>query len=344
VKIVNKKNIRISAVRVGKKYILCSDNPMNESGFRPWKICLGSTQILYDDREYPLKGTNGVNYDLVTYPDGYPIFDPSKVEFLVNQALNDWMIPSCYPNFNNDKCHPCPLRVRWTRTERDMDGNVNAAAVTYHEKQKPVTGGDCQMDCSSFEIRLNGTTEWTGINPNDLDGTIPNIRNFFKTDSPQIQTGICHDLRSVLRHEIGHWLGFGHPIDFCGRSGSIMYPGNFGYDKIVNIDEGDKCMFYILYCCPTNAVSVNEDEIIRDPYIYPHPAHQSVNISLSSTIGKISMIEIRDILGQTLLVKTIEENMNDTMITLSIGGLSAGKYHIIQLGDKGMVSHPLVKY
>lgn len=332
----------------GQKVVICSNTPNNTAGFRPWKKCINQVQFQYDKSTYPLREKTGELYNYRFQPANssiaYDVFDLNHIQRIITEAFDDWIKPSCYPNFNNDKCQPCPLRVKWARTEEDMLNDADGLAITVQKAQQPVTGGDCQMDCSTAEIRLNGTEDWTGIDPDNVRGTVPNMKNFFKTAFPNVITGKCYDLRSVLRHEIGHWLGFNHPQTGCEKAGAVMNPKNFTPDVIINLDNDAQCMFYILYCCPTNAVSVDEDEIIMDPYIYPHPAHQSVNISLSSSIGKISMIEIRDLLGQTLLVKTIEENMNDTMITLSIGGLSAGKYHIIQLGDKGMVSHPLVKY
>lgn len=321
----------------GHKDILCLSDPNNEEGFLPWKKCLNNIIMIYDSTNFPLQ-QNGLKYAIeLPRNDGFgyqKVFSRYQIIPNINQALNDWLQPSCYPNVNNDKCQPCKLKVKWVRDASQMSIYPDVPSITYQPEKKPNAGGACDQDCDFSEIRLNGTPEWTGINPNDVSGSIAGERyKFFRTDHDSLQvatTNKCYDMRSILRHEIGHWLGFGDMLgtryQSCSNSNSVMYGDNFNYDKNVDVSLDDRCMFTVLYCCATNPSSVEETQTINSDFnIFPNPTSSYITISMSpSTEQYVKKLRVVDIGGKTVFDKTYPAGNTDCIV--QINGLSKGAY------------------
>jgi|JI8StandDraft_1071087.scaffolds.fasta_scaffold13851_1 hypothetical protein len=328
----------------GIKISRCSSDPNNDEGFRPWKKCLNNLTITYDSTNFPIQ-QNGLKYGL-SFPrnDGFAyhqVFTRHKIVSTINQALNDWLQPSCYPNINDDNCQPCNIKVRWAREVQDMREYPRATSITIQETKKPATGA-CDQNCDSTEIRLNGTPEWTGINPNDVRFSIEtgSWTNFFRTDHDSLAvatTNKCYDFRSVMRHEIGHWLGFGDMVgtnrQSCSKTNSVMDADDFEYDINVDITSDDRCMFTVLYCCPTNPNTINEAQTINSTFnLFPNPTTFSVTIALSPSTSQYSKhLRVVDMTGNTVSEQKFQAGGNHCII--STAGLSAGTYLFVLTFD-----------
>lgn len=329
----------------GVKYSKCTSDPNNEEGFLPWKKCLNNIEVVYDSTNFPLQ-QNGLKYAIeLPRNDGFAyhkVFSRYQIIPNINQALNDWLQPSCYPNVNNDKCQPCKLKVRWARDESEMSIYPDVPSITYQAPKKPITGDACEQDCNTSEIRLNGTPRWTGINPNNVSGSISSgsWKNFFRTDHDSLSVATtykCYDLRSVLRHEIGHWLGFddmaGTRYQSCSNDNSIMNADNFKYDINVDIFPDDRCMFTVLYCCPTNPNSIKESQTINSTFnIFPNPISYGVTIELSPSTAQYNKhLRIIDINGKTISEQMFQAGSNNYIVNTT--GLSAGSYLFVMTFD-----------
>lgn len=328
----------------GIKISRCSSDPNNDEGFRPWKKCLNNIVMTYDSTNYPLQ-QNGIKYALeLPRNDGFGyqrVFSRYQIIPRINEALNDWLQPSCYPNVNNDNCQPCQLKIRWAINVNEMDIYPDATSITIQTTKKPATGA-CDQDCDSTEIRLNGTPRWTGINPNDVRGSVLNDTwtNFFRTDHDSLAiatTNRCYDLRSAMRHEIGHWLGFGDMVgtnkQSCSKTNSVMDADDFEHDINVDITSDDRCMFTVLYCCPTNPNSINEVQTINSTFnLFPNPTTFSVTIALSPSTSQYNKhLRVVDMSGNTVSEQTFQAGGNDC--TISTAGLSAGSYLFVLTFD-----------
>jgi hypothetical protein len=190
------------------------------------------------------------------------------------QGLKDWY-GICTPTVPN--CQSCTLQVRFERRPEAWQGyERDFPAATEHS-----FSSDCSSRvCDKTWIMINSTDAFTGMN-STTERRIP-VKWFNQDDEPTVANqpgdGLIRyfSFVSVMRHEVGHVLGFGHAYNtnerrYCSpwtindhenqgiRSvmnnsiGANEEPGN------VNIyTEYDVCVYKLAYCCGTGTTSVDE--------------------------------------------------------------------------------------
>jgi hypothetical protein len=319
----------------------CSNDPFNETGFRAFKKCnLNTSLIDYITTGFPFGG--GIEWSDPTIPaQQKTIISISDANNDAYDALLDWIL-ACLPDkkMNEHDCDECRLKIIWARKKEEMYGYPNALGVTF----QPIAGvsGDqkCEVDCDHAVIAINATNEFMGgIDPNL--GQFPDITQptFFYTNK---NTANKSDLnwyhyKTVILHEIGHWLGIGDMEGSCIPSGAtqastVMYQGLSAMQERDVLSDADKCAFMLLYCCDNfSDVEVNQ-ESFEEIKVFPNPTNNDlINIQFCNPMGINMAYEIISPLGYSVSSDDIHYNENPK--TIILGNLASGVYYIILKHD-----------
>lgn len=271
----------------GGSFFLCSDDPNNEPGLKPYK------------QRLPLRAC-GINLDLFGVEDNYKrvfypmptplnpipgpiLFNIDNVKMRLEGALASWN-SLCPPQGPNDEHQDCCLPVMWAIRPEHMGESPNAFAFTLI-RAVPYTGQPkdhkCLFDCSESRMVLNRLTEFIQPDQNGFPRNyyVTERENFRELPIFERRDLVWVDMQSLLEHELGHWLGFHHADEpdlfgkMCPPQSSIMLSGNSGHlnNRIVTLSDDDRCMFMKLYCCKETQRIVWIDDPTTDPD--PHPDH-----------------------------------------------------------------------
>lgn len=294
------------------------------------------------------------SYD-ITHPDYYedvtPIFafqaltgDP-LLENPLDEATKAWN--DICPIENNEE-DPCCVKVRFVTDEfeferlyKEYNRDNPTIALSWNgwkNWQTAETGepAPCEKSCERSEILINASANFR--NPVSMENGDMMSETWFFTGEPLPDedpvTGedyddfIYYSLYSVLLHELGHQLGFGHDGgedsfgNDCGEQDNVMSTNFAG--RIINqhqyLTDDDICRYKKIYCCNTTNV---EQDFKNQSLIYPNPAGEFVFIE---TDQKWEIIEIFDINGS--IVKTKVEKQDNGLIKLNTSDLIRGVYFV----------------
>ncbi len=93
-------------------------------------------------------------------------------------------------------------------------------------------GASANKITTSYEV--TNALAWTnmtrkyGLWGDAVKGSV--VMNLYHNFNPPYTSGASYDLRTVMRHEFGHWLILNHTTN----SGTLMYP-SIGYGQVKNI-------------------------------------------------------------------------------------------------------------
>lgn len=322
----------------GTETLICTDNPRSTPNFRPWKKCF-PMQIRHGD--FPLDIDGYLYYE--KNGERITIFDEFVAKVDATVALNQWK-DICTPD--NQNCDTCSPYIIWARDERLMKGNTMSVWGITHMPIFPTAGTpQCAINCAGSYIAINMTDKWIVKNDTATDPK-ERYQRFFYTNR-QIDTlkkSGWDDYYSLIQHELGHWLGFGHPYDFrCNMNGGgIMDRWGPGEN---HLNFHDKCMFMKLYCCPA-IVGVEEEK--SDEYqqvgelkVFPNPATQSISFELPpSYIGSSLHIRLCSLTGDVVAEYTLQAA--SPRQSLPLPPVAAGSYYIILSSNRGERSRGMV--
>jgi hypothetical protein len=141
------------------------------------------------------------------------------------------------------------------------------------------------------------------------------------------------DFKTLMRHEIGHWLGFAHQ-SVCPNAyqhGIMRVYGIKPYEEIkMNGDNpdyayDDRCMFMKMYCCSTNGVDYEKELEGFDFSIAPNPSQDEIDVKCTKPmLNEDKFISILDLDGKQINSKMLSAGLNDTKI--DIQNLPSGNY------------------
>ncbi|HRP03243.1 MAG TPA: T9SS type A sorting domain-containing protein [Candidatus Kapabacteria bacterium] len=318
----------------------CTNDPTNISEFRPLKKCLENfqiTSIKYNHNNFP--------YPLGLFSDSamtIPIITEAGIRNDIEDALGAWLEACDNGNeINNSNCDDCELIISWGTTKADMYGWDDALGV-HHKEFIP---GTCNVDCQNTKIMINGTEHFRGKGP------LPDERHFFYTNkyNPNKDDYKYFHFKSMIMHEIGHWLGLG---DIYNDEG-ICVPPPSGSNKLNTVMFGllddcverdtlsdiDKCMFMLLYCCdPTS--DIKDLDSSHNFNTKPNPATDYITINLGSnnrrvdpTVEGAMSIEIYDVMGMKIQSTKVEAIHELSFQKVDVSNLTPGVY-FIKIGDR----------
>jgi len=312
---------------------ICTDNPRGldkETQFWIWKKCL-PMNITFG--EYP----DDLYFDRIYYKDNnqndITIFSVPQAVQLGEAGLLEWE-DICTPNPNPDPdCIPCGAKIVWAR---DPNIFVGGADHTWARADMKLYG-ECGMNCNTSFIYINVSD--IKIKPDPDMQSAPEV--FYYTNR-NISTGMkatYRDFRSMITHEIGHWLGLGHNGSLlcnlqANSSKGIMDAAGLGSAFPGEADEYhmnfyDKCQFMKLYCCDATS-DVDEKQpnklgYIGDVKVHPNPANNTITFDIPQTLlGKKVRIQLFDLIGE--LVFDYEYEVSATTYSVEVSKLSVGMY------------------
>ncbi|MFC2131429.1 T9SS type A sorting domain-containing protein [Bacteroidota bacterium] len=290
----------------------CTNDPLSQTDdFKPFKKCsLNVTLIDYDMTGFPFN--DGLEWSHPDISDDQrSIIDLRDTENDIYNALLDWILV-CVPEreINEIDCDNCEkMKIFWARRESDMLGYEDYQSVTY--QPVGVTGPPCRVDCEQSYIAINATNHFMDCDPEKGEKTEIDERCFFYTNK---NTANKEDInwyhfRSVILHEIGHWLGLGDiKSSTCIPSGAntnstVMWSTLGAMNERDELSYIDKCMFMLLYCCdPLIDVNDENEQMNLNLNVIPNPAaneliikynlayHAYVNLYLFNNIGQVEEV------------------------------------------------------
>jgi hypothetical protein len=327
----------------------CTNNPSGISGFRPLKKCnLNTSNINYIESGFPFP--SGLYSEEIST---IPIITIEDTRYDINNVLLDWLI-ACLPlPINQVECDSCPLKILWCNKENDLIDDPENIAVTHQIIKKD---GSCHQDCDSTYIALNAIPSWMGT------GARPLKNHFFYTfeDYPEKDDDQYFNFKSIILHEVGHWLGFGDIYE-TGGSGDppICTPPPSGSNQISTVMWGDikggverdelsdidKCMFMLLYCCaPMTDI---EEEVVQfqiNLEAIPNPANNELTVKYFLPPSSNVNLYLFDIKGSLVAFKynVALDTSGANQTSLDISRLSSGSYSLVLNFDNRRISKKVV--
>jgi hypothetical protein len=327
----------------------CTNNPSGISGFRPLKKCnLNNSIINYIFNDFPFPA--GL-YSKKT--PSIPIITIGDTRNDIDEALLDWILACDTTSISQVECDSCPLKIFWTTQASDMKDNPNSIAITRQIIKKD---GTCHEDCDSTYIALNATPKFIG------SGASPLYNHFFYTnpDYPDKNVDKYFHFKSIILHEIGHWLGFGD-INETGGSGDppICVPPPSGSNITSTVMWGDikggverdvlsdidKCMFMLLYCCaPMTDIEEEAVELQINLEAIPNPANNELTVKYFLPPSSNVNLYLFDIKGSLVAFKynVALDFSGANQTSLDISGLSSGSYSLVLNFDNKRISKIVV--
>lgn len=114
----------------------------------------------------------------------------------------------------------------------------------------------------AYRYNVGTSSEYVDIQEADI---IMNYQNFH-FDDPSISYD--YDLRTVMLHEMGHFLGLSHKSKFSDRTASVMYPSIYNYEvkqTPKTVDIGDIASKYSITLSGSGASAIKGDSIKYEP-------------------------------------------------------------------------------
>jgi len=207
---------------------------------------------------------------------GYPsVSVPNDVQY----SFNQWLGLCNWQATTDGECCMYVEEVSDANSFlEDIAGDTTDLTNTYAATTGLYPDANCNLPCSfNSSIFVNCTDEFFYSQPNVsyptyipyAGGALPDLANY---DSNGILIGYTANvwsLRTVLEHEIGHWLGF-PPEEWENTNNQHCPPTTgdvmAGYDSsyITNrnpeqLSSYDECWFELLYCCP-DATGIKEQD------------------------------------------------------------------------------------
>jgi len=113
-------------------------------------------------------------------------------------------------------------------------------------------------------------------------------------------------------------------FNFSISSGKVKYTakvaGTYDYQCDFHVNSGMTGSFVVDAATSVSSISLNE------MILEPNPAHDFVNIKMSTNTNDHAKITVFDLIGRSVLSNEIELNGNDRTYTLDISGLKYGMY------------------
>ena len=285
-----------------------------------------------------------------------PIITEAGIRNDIEDALGEWLNACENGNeFNNSDCDDCDLKIEWAQTSLEMYGFSGALAIA-HQELVPYL---CNVDCSNTKIVLNGLSSFRGT------GAKPDYNHFFYTNQnlPNKSNYNYFHFKSMIMHEIGHWLGFGDiynnegvcvpPPSGSDEEKTVMFGNLEGCVERDKLSDIDKCMFMLLYCCDP-ASDIEEPDSSNNFNTNPNPATDYITINISGINRRVNptvdggvFVEIYDVMGMKIQSTPLEtKNFSSLQQKIDVSNLSPGVYFVKIVGSNGACSivEKFVKY
>lgn len=306
---------------------VCTSDPYAaRTGYKLWKMCLKPTPtIRFVGHPFINFRTPGIGFDY----NGNGRLDPYEVYFtrqeaeqLVTVALNRWL-SICDPK-DTVGCSPCSLQVYFTTDPAAFRGEASSTPATMAFSLTP----DCRPSCRDLIIWINITQDFIGWDPpDDIQRSRPTRYGFYTNTNSnwrRVSPIPLVDLLSVYLHEIGHWLGFGHPQECgCGDSSGVMRAGIEPFTEY-SITYDERCMFMKLYCCPQGSPVLAES---NESSLYPNPvSSEQLSIEVEGDCADQIRYRIVSVTGTVMSEGVVDPAPDAKRQAINVGDLPVGVY------------------
>ncbi len=267
------------------------------------------------------------------------VFNSSDIAQVLRNALLSWTSKCDGCNLNDtyirDCCSQSNIKVYWSDVPSDFkakgSGATSIASVT--------SSYNCNTPCSQLYIKLNQSNDFTGATE---DEPCNYNKHFFFTGNQGKYN--WKNLETVLKHEIGHLLGF--PDQYLYNDGTnAMYASCFDNDSRMSnkgffddnspvLTDDDICMYKKLYC--SSLTDVEESHTFEQGVkIFPNPVNSDfINLQFGNPEFKRMSYEIISQIGSTVLKGEILPEDNPKTIVLK--DMPNGSYVLI-LNSNGAI-------
>lgn len=216
------------------------------------------------------------------------IFDRSQIISDIDAMVDAW---NCICNITTSNItlrnqRTCCLRIRFTQNPDDIDGPImgqGANLATTHNSVTCTGSGAPTLNCWQNEDNyVLASREYTAVNNHpDWRRVSTQTGVYFNAwyTGPNLPTNLedpplLHSFRSIVLHELGHWMGIEHPDngppDFAAYcqppvrniGNTAMRSKSFANSQPIQLSMEDKCAFMKLYCPQLTGVLLYEANLI----------------------------------------------------------------------------------